>query len=93
MAQICPESRLPAEVATRRAGQPLPSGSSVLTLRTDFDQDGLLRVAGCLQELDRPKELKHPILLRNDHVFTRLLISTSHICLLYAGVQVTLLDL
>lgn len=46
-----------------------------------------------LQELQGPEELKHPILLPSDHVFTRLLISATHVRLLHAVVQVTLLDL
>lgn len=71
----------------------MPPWSSILALRPDVGRDGSLRARGRLQELDGSEEVKHPILLPSDHVFTRLLVAATHVSLLHVGVQVTLLDL
>lgn len=83
----------PSQLAARRGGQPLPSSSRVLTLQPAIDEDSLLRVFGQLHELDSPEELKQPVLLPDDHRFTRLLINATHVRLLHTGVQTTLVDL
>lgn len=53
------------------------------------DSDGILRVGGRLQHADLPFHQRHPIILKGNHHFTKLLIADAHLRTFHGGLQQT----
>ncbi|XP_033231725.1 uncharacterized protein LOC117182728 [Belonocnema kinseyi] len=79
--------------ALEKIGQPINPTSRIITLNPFFDDKGVLRVGGRLQNSSLTFSQKHgAILPKNNHV-TDLIIQHEHLSHLHAGVQTTLYTL
>lgn len=84
------ESHFGKEIECLMKGQTLSKKSKILPLAPFLDKDGVLRVGGRLRNSDLPYNQKHPILLPNHHLFTKLLVHDEHIANMHAGPQALL---
>jgi len=79
----------PSERESLRAGKPLSSKSSLLSLNPFLDKEKLIRVGGRLACAPLPLCARHPILLAS-HPVTQLIVRHAHLRSLHAGTQLTL---
>ena len=68
----------PAELAALQKGQPIPTGSRLLPLNPQLDDDGIMRVHGRVVESKISPEQRYPIILPKNHTFTSSLIKKVH---------------
>jgi len=73
--------------------QEVSTTSSLKTLHPFFDNKGILRVGGRLQQSTLPYHVIHQIILPPKHHFTKLLVSSEHIRLHHAGPQLLMASL
>ncbi|XP_050295692.1 uncharacterized protein LOC126735666 [Anthonomus grandis grandis] len=64
--------------------------SKILSLNPYLDKCGLLRVGGRIKNSDLSHDHKHPLLIKNKHPFSLLVIQYEHIRNFHAGAQATL---
>ncbi|XP_032791625.2 uncharacterized protein LOC116928633 [Daphnia magna] len=66
--------------------------SSLLTLSPFMDPRGVVRVGGRLNHANIPECTRHPIILKEDHVFTLLVVKHCHSVANHAGIERTLAE-
>ena len=66
--------------------------SSLLTLNPFLDSKGLLRVGGRLNHANLPECTRHPVILKQDHALTLLIVKHCHDIANHAGVERTLAE-
>jgi hypothetical protein len=66
--------------------------SSLLTLNPFLDSKGLLRVGGRLNHANLPECTRHPVILKQDHALTLLIVKHCHDITNHAGVERTLAE-
>ncbi|XP_050293693.1 uncharacterized protein LOC126734196 [Anthonomus grandis grandis] len=71
------------------SNKPLSKSSKILSLNP-FLKDNLIRVGGRLRNSDQPFARKYPVILPNDHILTKLILTYEHERLLHCGVQMLL---
>jgi hypothetical protein len=79
------------ELACLKQNKPINKKSRLLCLNIFLDKnDNLIRAGGRLQNSSLTYDVKHPIVLPNDHHLIKALVKHVHIEQLHAGVQGTL---
>ncbi|XP_072400953.1 uncharacterized protein [Diabrotica undecimpunctata] len=78
------------EIQTIKKSKPIHKSSKILSLNPFLDDTGLLRVGGRLQKSELSFDQKHPIILPNGHVLTKLIVISYHHKYLHAGPQALL---
>lgn len=78
------------EIELLQQSRALPKKSTLLSLKTMLDNDGILRVQGRLKHALLPYAEKHPIILPAKSVFTTLNIRQAHFRAMHGGLQLTL---
>lgn len=63
----------------RKRNQRLQKSSSLYKLDPFMDQDGLIRVGGCIRRADVPGDVKHPVIIPQKGHLTELLIKHHHL--------------
>jgi hypothetical protein len=82
------------ELACLKQNKPINKKSRLLCLNIFLDwNDNLIRAGGRLQNSSLTYDVKHPIVLPNDHHLIKMLVKHVHIEQLHAGVQGTLAEL
>ena len=71
----------------------IASISSLKTLHSFIDKEGLLRVGGRLQQSTLPYQAMHQMILPANHHFTKLVFSAEHLRLHHAGPQLLIASL
>ncbi|XP_045030429.1 uncharacterized protein LOC123472623 [Daphnia magna] len=66
------------EIEALKDKKPLKLSSTLLTLSPFWDQEGILRVGGCLNYAPLSFDVKHPKILPHDHPITRLIVMREH---------------
>lgn len=79
----------PAEKRALLAGRSISSRSSIASLTSFLDDDGIMRMRGRLRNASFPFSSQHPIIL-SQHPLSRLIIAHTHLRALHGGVQLTL---
>ena len=82
----------PEEILCLKQDKPLKRSSSLYKLNP-FLEDGLLRVGGRIEHAPLPYEMKHPIVISNNHPVASLIIEDIHCKLGHAGQQHVLYEL
>ncbi|XP_064470081.1 uncharacterized protein LOC135384827 [Ornithodoros turicata] len=77
----------------QRFGAKPTNHKSLKSTSVFYDDNNIIRLKGRLQYGEFSEPLKYPIIIPADHHFTALLVSSTHVRLLHAGVQETLADL
>ena len=81
------------EITQISKSKQLPNKSKILSLNPFLDMNGLLRVGGRLNRSTLSENQKHPVLLPQKHIITRLIIRGEHHRNLHAGTQTLLYQL
>jgi hypothetical protein len=81
-----------AEFKALRENLPLPEGSKIARFDPFLDE-GFIRFGGRLQFAKLSRKQRHPLLLKGQHHFTKLLILQTHIRLHHLGVRIILAEL
>lgn len=79
----------PCEYQLLKKNQPIRQTSNILCLNP-YMENGLIRVGGRLKNSPYTHDKKHPILLHNKHILTKLIVQSYHTKLLHAGPQLLL---
>lgn len=80
----------PIEVQCLKNKKPLPHKSNLQQLNVFLDEENLIRVGGRINSSNYPYDKRHPILLKGNHVLTKLLFKYEHVRLLHAPPQLLL---
>ena len=80
------------EIKDLREQQEVAFSSSLKTLHSFIDKEGLLRVGGRLQQSTLPYQAMHQMILLANH-FTKLIVSAEHLRLHHAGPQLLIASL
>ena len=72
------ERHFSEDIAELQQNHRMPAKSKLIKLDPYFDQDGLLRVGGRLQNSDLPESSKHPIILPDKDHLTELIVKYFH---------------
>ncbi|XP_055605576.1 uncharacterized protein LOC129753754 [Uranotaenia lowii] len=86
LVRLAQAESFPAEVEALQKCQQLKSTSSILPLNPCF-VDGIIRVGGRLQSASISQERKHPMILSNQHPFSRMIVNHYHHQHFHAGAQ------
>jgi transposase InsO family protein len=81
------------EIKDLNSHQEVAANSTLKSLHPFIDQQGLLRVGGCLQKSLLPYQARHQLILPSSHHFTKLVVLAEHMRLLHAGPQLLIASL
>ncbi|XP_038122496.1 uncharacterized protein LOC119771145 [Culex quinquefasciatus] len=73
------------ELELLRKGKSLPTKHILSPLHPFLDEQGTMRLGGRLQNSDLPYDVKHPMILPQNHVATEMLVRELHLRNLHAG--------
>ena len=90
LTKLAQQEMFPEEIKLLQEKKQLTKNSSILSLTPFIDDNGLIRVRGRLQNANLSYSQKHPIILKGNHAFSKLLIQYTHLKTLHGGNQVTL---
>ena len=74
-----------SEIAAIKSNKNVSKSSNLKHLYPFLDEDGLLRAKGRIENSQVPHQQKHPLILKGNHAFTKLLIRMEHVRLLHGG--------
>ncbi|XP_055908033.1 uncharacterized protein LOC129942917 [Eupeodes corollae] len=81
------------EIKALNESRAIPKGSGILNLNPFLDKNGILRVGGRLQNSYLPYSQRHPIILKDQHHFSKLIACDAHQRTLHGGQQLMMADI
>ena len=74
-----------SEIAEIKSNKNVSKSSNLKHLYPFLDEDGLLRANGRIENSKVPHQQKHPLILKGNQAFTKLLMRMEHVRLLHGG--------